>query len=478
MMAKNKAFFFDSVLTDSGVENDCTLEVDDGGFITRLAPHSQPAEATDSTESAESADNEPEAQYVPGMVLPGIPNAHSHAFQRAMAGLTERNDGSEASFWSWRRAMYKLANRLTPDDMRVIALELYIEMLKSGYTSVAEFHYLHHGIDGTPYDNPGEMSLALLDAAEEAGIAITLLPSLYMTEGFGKTEVSADQRRFANDLDGYQKLWESLAKAVGARTNARLGFAIHSLRAVHGTNLIEADRLLKSLDQSAPIHIHVSEQMAEVNEAISHLGATPIRYLHETVGFDQGWTLIHATHATGAEVEMIAKACATVCLCPTTEANLGDGIFETAGFLATGGFIAIGSDSHISVDPREELRQLEYQARLYHQKRAIMVDFMTPNVGEALWCRAAEGGADSIGQPTGYIKPDKRADLIVLDSNHPVLAGRESSAAIDSFVFSGQPTPVRDVMVGGKWVVQNGRHPGEEDAAQAYLTTMRSLMTE
>jgi formimidoylglutamate deiminase len=396
-------------------------------------------------------------------VLPGMPNLHSHAFQRAMAGLAEKQTNPQDSFWTWRETMYAFAGRIGPDDLRAIAAQLYVEMLKAGYTQVCEFHYLHHQPDGKPYADPAAMSLALVEAGREAGIGLTLLPVLYMTGGFDGRQLSERQRRFGFDVDGYLRLVEKLHKMENS--TLRAGIALHSLRAVPPDAL---RAVLQSPLADGPMHIHIAEQTAEVDECVAARGARPVEWLLDNAPVDARWCLVHATHMTPEETRRLAESGAVAGLCPTTEANLGDGLFPLAEFRAADGVLGVGSDSHISVSPVEELRWLEYGQRLAARRRNIAVSESSASVGENLWGDALFGGAQASGANIGAIESGARADLIVLDHDAALLAGRDAGNVLDTFIFAGNANLVRDVMVDGEWVVRDFRHRDEEAVAARY----------
>ena len=399
--------------------------------------------------------------------LPGIPNIHSHAFQRAMAGLAERQGAGRDSFWTWRERMYGFAGRLTPDSLRDVATQLYVEMLEAGYTSVCEFHYLHHAPDGRPYSDPSAMSLALVEAAREAGIRLTLLPVLYMCGGFDGRALSERQRRFGHELDDYRRLVEALLPHEDA--TVRIGLALHSLRAVPADAMRD---LLSDRPGGAgrPLHIHIAEQVIEVEECQALRGARPVEWLlgHADVGPD--WTLVHATHLVADEVEKLAASGAVVALCPTTEANLGDGLFPLRDFLEQGGRIGIGSDSNVSVSPVEELRWLEYGQRLALRERNIGADAAQPSTGRRLLEAAVAGGRQSVAQA------GQDADSLRLDADSPWLAGAQDDDLHDRFVFAGNTPLVREVRVAGRCVVQDGRHPLRDQVAARFRAAMQHLL--
>ena len=401
-------------------------------------------------------------QPLAGPVLPGMANLHSHAFQRAMTGLTELRGPAEDDFWTWRELMYRFVGRLTPDQAQVIAHFLYIEMLRHGYTAVAEFHYVHQ---------PDGMLLAHLDAAREAGIAITLMPSVYRWSGFGERPLQERQRRFERDTAAVLEAFTGLAARV--TPEVRIGVAPHSLRAVDPAALAA---LIKGIPRDAPIHIHAAEQTREVEECVAALGARPVQWLLANMPVDRRWCIVHATHLVQQEIEGLAKSGAVAGLCPSTEGNLGDGIFPLLAYRAAGGRYGIGGDSHVSRNPAEELRLLEYLQRVSVRKRNLVTTDELPAVGTTLWLEAAAGGAQALGRRMGALAPGMRADLVVLDGEHPDLAGRSGDAAANALVFSGSDDLVRDVMVGGRWLVQQKRHAAEEAAAARYRDALRLLL--
>ena len=411
------------------------------------------------------------AETLGSWVLPGMPNLHSHAFQRAMAGLAERRGRMDDSFWSWRETMYAFAAAIGPDDLKAIAAQLYVEMLKAGYTQVCEFHYLHHQPGGAPYAPAEAMSLALVEAAREAGIALTLLPVLYMRGGFDGRPLGARQRRFGHEVDGYLRLLESLRELEAA--DLRVGIALHSLRAVPEDAMQAV--LASGPAREGPIHIHIAEQLGEVQDCLSIRGARPVEWLLDHADVGARWCLVHATHLSEDETARLARSGAVAGLCPTTEANLGDGLFPLVDYIDAGGVLGIGSDSHISVSPMEELRWLEYGQRLASRHRNVAARQEGASVGQTLWRAALQGGAQVAGLPVGALQPGHRADLLVLDDGSPLLAAREAPALLDSFIFAGNTPLVRDVMSGGRWVVRDFRHHDEERIAQRYRETAQRL---
>jgi formimidoylglutamate deiminase len=412
------------------------------------------------------------ARLINGAALPGMPNAHSHAFQRSMAGLAERRGASDDSFWTWRETMYEHAARMTPDCLNAIAAQAYAEMLKAGYTAVCEFHYLHNQPDGRPYADRAASCQALVDAAATAGIGLTLLPTLYQTSDFGGAPPTARQQQFTLTTEQYLELLSAVGQ--GSRSaQLEVGMAFHSLRAVPPAAMQE---VLSTQADCKVIHIHVAEQEREVAAAQQHLGLRPIEWLLEHAHLDPRWTLVHATHATVRELEGVAAAKSIVALCPTTEANLGDGIFPLESWLAAGGRFAIGSDSHISLSVCEELRWLEYEARLARKQRNVLAGQGESSSGALLWRQSCTAGAVAAGRSIGAIEVSRRADIVVLDLNAPLFAGRSDDAWLDTFVFAGHGMEVRDVMVGGRWLVSEGRHFAETAIAAGYRRALQKIL--
>lgn len=439
--------------TPAGWRADAGFDIDDHGRIGTLRTAEPTASAS--------------------WIVPGIANLHSHAFQRAMAGMAERQTHPEDSFWTWRETMYRFAARFTPELLQAVATQLYAEMLEAGYTTVCEFHYLHHAPDGRPYDDPAAMSRALVAAAQEAGIRLTLLPVLYMTGGFDGRALGERQRRFGHDVDAYLRLLDTLCEEVGP--GLHVGCALHSLRAVPPEAMRQ---VLQSLPPAMPVHIHIAEQIGEVQDCVAIRNARPVEWLLHNAPVDARWTLVHATHLTADEVRGIAASGATVAICPTTEANLGDGLFPLRDFIGAGGQWGIGSDSHISVSPVEELRWLEYGQRLVTRHRNIAVRAQSPSVGETLLHDVARSARRSSGHPIGTFAPGEYADAVVLDTDAPALFGLTPDDAVDRWIFSGNRNLVRDVHVGGRQVVQDGQHLQRASIAARYRAAMAKLMAE
>jgi formimidoylglutamate deiminase len=433
--------------------------------------------AGDIAEISAAAPKSAEVEAVPGFAIPGMANLHSHAFQRAMAGLAEHRGKEADSFWTWRETMYRFVALVTPEDVEAIAAQLYVEMLTAGYTAVAEFHYVHHTPDGAPYDDRAAMSKAVFAAAGAAGIGLTHLPVLYAAGGFGGKSPGGSQRRFLNDVDGLFAIREAVASTTSGDPQCRTGLALHSLRAVPPDLLKAAFEHLDSVDDTAPIHIHAAEQRREVEECLSWSGKRPVAWLLDNAEVDARWCLVHATHIEEDEVARLAKSGAVAGLCPTTEANLGDGLFPLRAFLDRRGRLGIGSDSHISVSPVEELRWLEYGQRLVTGERNV-AGAPGSSTGRVLYEAALGGGAQACGRPVGALASGKRADLVVLDGEHPILAGVSPRYVLDAHIFSGDGGAVRDVMVGGRWVVRGGRHEEEDRIGQDYRRVVKRLVAQ
>jgi formimidoylglutamate deiminase len=411
-----------------------------------------------------------DAEHVQGALIPGMPNVHSHAFQRALAGLTERGGPKTDDFWTWRTEMYRFLERIGPDDQEAIATQLFLEMLKAGYTSVAEFHYLHHDPAGHPYANRGEMALRILAAAAATGIRVTLLPVFYAHSDFGRAPPLPAQRRFVHDLDAFRALVEALARS----RHEPLGIAPHSLRAVAPDELASLVELARS-DRGTPIHIHAAEQRREVDDCLAWSGARPVQWLLDHAPVDERWCVVHATHMTAEEAHRLAATGAVAGLCPTTEVDLGDGVFPAVDYLGARGRIGIGGDSHVGVDPFLELRLVEGAQRLAREKRNVLVRD-GESTGQTLYHAALEGGARALAQPTGAIAAGRRADLLVLDGDDPALAEQATANLLDAAIFGPSRHVVRDVMVGGRWVIGEGHHADEEAILLRYRQTMKRLL--
>ncbi|MEW9804823.1 formimidoylglutamate deiminase [Mesorhizobium sp. ZMM04-5] len=441
-----------TALLPEGWASDVRIETNDG-IISSVAA-GEPARADDERCA---------------ILVPGMPNLHSHAFQRGMAGLAETRGPGADSFWSWRDVMYRFALSMTPGQVEAVAAQLYVEMLEAGFSRVGEFHYLHHDIDGRPYADIGEMAQRIAAAAAQTGIGLTLLPVFYAHSGFGGQNPSEGQRRFINDVDSFARLMESSRTAAKALPHAVVGVAPHSLRAVTPTEMAA----VTAMAPRGPIHIHAAEQMREVEDCISWSGARPVEWLLRHADVDERWCLIHATHMTEAETKDMAKAGAVAGLCPITEANLGDGTFPGRRFMAKGGRFGIGSDSNVLIGVAEELRQLEYSQRLLRQQRNVLAKPGQSN-GRALFDAALAGGAAALGTPAVGLAEGAPADFVALDPSHPSLAGKSGDAILDAWIFANGAR-VDSAWVGGKRLVEGGRHRRAEAVAKRFRQVMMEL---
>jgi formimidoylglutamate deiminase len=450
-----RSFLAAAALLPHGWARDVLIEVDAAGFIAGVTPEAAPGLA----------------RRLSGHVVPGMPNLHSHAFQRAMAGGAERRSpAGRDSFWTWRETMYRFVARFSPEDAEAVAAQLYAECLEHGFTCIAEFHYLHHQPDGSAYADPAEMAKRHLAAARRAGIGITMLPSLYRHGGIFGKDPHEGQRRFLNDIDSFCRIVEATRAAVDGDPQATVGLAPHSLRAVTPTML----HALSGFD--GPIHIHAAEQPKEIEECLAATGTRPVRWLLEHMPLDRRWVLIHATHLDDGEVRSLARTGAVAGLCPTTEASLGDGTFRLPEFVVAGGRIGIGTDSHVGTAPAFELRQLETSQRLRHHARAVATGAENPHPGRTLLDAVLAGGAQASGRKLGAIAPGLRADFVELDDTHPLLVGRTGDALLDAWVFSGQGNTVRTTVCGGTVVVEAGRHVRAMAIRDAFTVAMKRLL--
>ena len=451
MMAR---YFAPRVLLVDGWHHNVLIEVDPAGFIHSLTPDSPP-------------DN---AQRLNGAVIPAMANLHSHAFQRVMAGLAEVAGDPQDSFWTWRDLMYRMVQRLSPSQVGDIATHLYIDMLKGGYTQVAEFHYLHHDTDGTPYPND-DMLQQLIAAAEQAGTGQTLLPVLYSYAGFGAQPPQPGQKRFIQDSASYLRQQKRVAELITDKPLHNQGICFHSLRAVSEQQMRE---ILDATPASLPVHIHVAEQEKEVNDSLAWSGERPVSWLLNRFNVDARWCLIHATHLDPGEVARLAASGAVAGLCPTTEANLGDGIFPATDYIAQGGRWGIGSDSHVSLDVVEELRWLEYGQRLRDRRRNRIVSGQQTSVGDLLYRQALEGGAQACGVKMGQLAIGYRADWLVL-ADDALLGSTENHALLNRWLFAGQRGQIQDVFVAGRQVIYQGKHPMQQQADAALRAVIEAL---
>jgi formimidoylglutamate deiminase len=406
------------------------------------------------------------------VAIPGIASLHSHAFQRGMAGLAEIRGDTADTFWTWRETMYRFALGMTPDDVLAVATLLYVEMLEQGFTRVGEFHYLHHDHDGRPYADVAEMATRIAEAAEAAGIGLTLLPCFYAYGGFGGAAPHPGQRRFICDVDQFARLTAAIRTLVRGLPGGNVGVAPHSLRAVTADELAA----VVSLADGAPIHIHAAEQIREVEDCVAWSGQRPVQWLLDHAPLDQRWCLIHATHMTAAETAALAGSGATAGLCPVTEASLGDGIFPAREFIDAGGGFGIGTDSNVLIGAADELRQLEHGQRLKHRQRNVLSDGPGHSTGRALHDAALAGGAQALAQPLAGLRAGARADIVSLDTSHPSLAGRSGDAVLDGWIFSAGGGAIDCVWASGDKVVEQGRHRLRQQARDKFNAAMRRLV--
>ncbi|MFU8832687.1 MAG: formimidoylglutamate deiminase [Wenzhouxiangella sp.] len=446
------AFHCPWLLTPAGWEPNRILSVDREGIIEDIVPAPGPAGTV----------------RLGGPVIPGMVNVHSHAHQRLIAGLTGRRGRGEDSFWSWREAMYRAVAQLTVADLQFLATWLYMELLEGGYTSNGEFHYPHR-LQGA---EPAATSQALLAAAEQAGCGLTILPVWYQYSGFGRRPPAEHQRPFILDQGPFHDLVEGLLQKCSSSGLQRVGLAPHSLRAVDVDDLKGLTQAFPEL----PVHIHISEQLSEVDECHSFTGRTPVQLLTGRVKLDSRWCLIHATHATPAEMESIANSGAVVGLCPTTEADLGDGIFPVRDLLKLGGCFAIGSDSNLASSAAGELRLLEWTQRLVSHQRNMLVADGGGHVGRFLWTHAARQGAVAINQPVGELRQGRRADLVVLNELHPLLNGLDPEFQLDTFIMAEQSGMIDRVYVAGQQRVVRGRHLDRDSMDEGFCRLRGRLM--
>ena len=450
-----KTIAAEQALLPTGWRNDVTIRINDDGHI------------------ADIIDTEAPADHRVGVILPALSNVHSHSFQRAMAGLAEqRGPNPIDDFWTWRNVMYHFLDVLTPDDIEDIAALVQLEMLEAGYASQGEFHYIHHGPDGARYHQIDETSQRHLHAARKTGIGYTHLPVLYSQAGLDGRALEGGQRRFGNDLDGFAALYAALeASWPDHPDDFALGVAPHSLRAATK----EGIETCLALAPNGPIHIHAAEQEAEISEVVAALNARPVRWLLDHMPVDERWCLIHATHLDTSEIDDLAASNAVVGLCPITEANLGDGIFPAASFMAKGGEIGIGSDSNVNISLSEELRVLETSQRLRDRRRVILTRENAPSNGRMLYEAAATGGAKAIGRNSGRIEPGALADLVALDTRHLDIIGLKGDRILDAWVFASTDDLVCDVWSAGRHVVTDGQHIHRAEIASKFAATIRRL---
>ncbi|MEZ4775030.1 MAG: formimidoylglutamate deiminase [Bacteroidia bacterium] len=453
-----KVYEFAGLLTDTGWITPGYVQLDAEGNIL-YAGNVAPGE-TSATEK------------VAGYALPGFQNAHSHAFQYAMAGIAERHVQSD-DFWSWRENMYQLALSMNPDQMEAVAAMLYAEMLRQGYTAVAEFHYVHHDKDGSPYDNLSELGERLVSAAQTAGIRITLIPMFYQQGGFG-LPANHGQRRFISPAtEDYFRLVEASARSLKFYEKASLGVGVHSLRAVKFEDIL---RTIGETDQHLPFHVHVAEQLKEVADCLAYCGKRPVEWLIENAGLTDRFHLVHATHLTESEIMGITQSGAQVVLCPSTEGNLGDGRFSLVEFQQSGGKWSIGTDSHIGLSPMEELRILDYGQRIYHHRRNIFHSPDQTDSGTYGFRQVWTNGRKAMGEnPSGYFQTGKPFDAVVIDERHPLIENSHPENLLSTLIYAGDSTFLLGTIVAGEWKVYEGKHPESGTIFSRFGTTIREL---
>ena len=454
-----KGFQFKGLLNNTDWISPAYVNIDAQGLMTNIS--AQPTEDID-------------YELVDGYALPGITNAHSHAFQYAMCGLTETHFNSAAdNFWSWRTKMYELALTISPEELEDIASMLYSEMTQHGYTHVTEFHYLHHDKNGHHFDDKAEMSQRLIAAAARAGINITLIPIFYQKGGFGKDALKEQRRFISKNTDDYNGLWEACHQACLQHDHTTIGYGIHSLRAVEPSLIPD---FLNTLRATYPIHLHISEQLKEIEDSISYLKARPVEWLLENVSVDSRYHLVHATHMTEVEATKFAASKAHVVLCPSTEGNLGDGLFKLKTFQENGGHWSIGTDSHIGLSPFEELRILDYGQRTLTHRRDSFSG--VSNNGSALYAlnQIISSGRQSTGRTDKeFFSIGQGLDAIVIDASHPLISSTSLTHLADTIIYSSTQRMIKGVIVNGKWIVQDGRHINKAEIYNRFESTMKSL---
>ena len=439
-------YFFKQALLPDGWHNDVKATIDSNGFFTVIKPNSK---TNDSDIALEC-------------VIPSMPNCHSHVFQRAMAGLTEYKTSENDSFWSWRDLMYQYANQIDAQQLYHIASYAYSEMLQSGFTSVCEFHYIHRGLKDS--NNVEDMSLAIIKAAHDVGIALTLLPVLYQQAHINGAPLSELQQRFYLSTKEYIELYRSLEKQLYPGQN--IGICFHSLRAV---SVEQIHLVLTQLENGQPIHIHISEQTAEVDQVQEHTGMRPVELLFHHFEVNEHWCLIHATHLNDKETKLIAQSKAIVGICPMTEANLGDGVFPLSQYIKQDGIMAIGSDSHILINPFQEIQLLEYSQRLHYQQRIIASTQSVQNVGTLLWNKSVKGGYKACQLPIAGIQAGQLANWIEIDSQHPLLTNLNGCTGLDTVIFASNQINLTPSIKGQKF-----GHI-DQNRVQSYKNTLKTL---
>jgi len=444
----------DRVLTPLGWKQHQLISIDDLGIITAIEDHTQQS-----------------FQHHSELIIPGFINLHSHAFQWSMAGLAENFGKQGDSFWSWRELMYQLVQKIDAEDISIIAEALYIDMLKAGYTEVGEFHYLHNDVAGNRYAQPELLSIRVIEAARSAGIAICHLPVLYQQAGFNQQPLAPLQHRFHLTTDEIINLNQTLNSIYASDDLVRIGIAPHSLRAV---DLPQLNNLLAGIDSASPIHIHIAEQLAEVEQSVAATSYSPVNLLFDQVEISNSWCLIHATHLRPEEITKIVESGATVGLCPSTEANLGDGLFPLTKYSTLAGKWGIGSDSHVSVDPKHELRLLEYGQRLNSFNRVVYSDAENPSTATNLLLDSAQGGKQALQSAAGAIQVGNRADLLSLKIP-PHYQHYSAEQLASKWIYCSRENWINDVMVAGQWKIVNGQHSNQQKANNELFKVLKKL---
>lgn len=450
--------FAERALLPEGWASNVRIEIGTTGKIAKVTANSVPGTGDEGLNT--------------GCLLPAPSNLHSHAFQRAMAGMTEYRSAARDDFWSWRTLMYRFLDVLTPDEIEAIAALVYVEMQEAGYAAVGEFHYVHHQPGGADYDNIAELSERIYAAAAQTGIGLTHLPVLYSYGGADKQPLSGGQQRFGCDFDRYVRLHQAASAGLQSLTpDCAIGVAPHSLRATDP----EQYALLNDQFATGPVHIHAAEQVREVEEVVAWLGARPVAWLLDNAGLEDRWCLIHATQMDQAETDRLAQSGAVAGLCPITEANLGDGIFNGQSFLERGGRIGVGSDSNIRISLSEELRQLEYSQRLKHRARNVLAGEGV-STGENLYRKVSAGAAQALCRDAGALEEGRLADMVAIDTDHPALCGLSDGQFLDGWIFAADDSVVSDVWSAGRHCVKNGRHIKREAVERNYRQAIRKLV--
>lgn len=458
-MSTLKYYRFHGLLQSSGWLRPAFVAVDAQGIIASVSSE-KPLQG--------------QIENVDGYAIPGFQNAHSHAFQYAMAGLAEIHsvEATPDDFWSWREAMYGVALQVGPEQMEAIATQLYAEMLRHGYTHVAEFHYVHHDPEGRPYNQRAEMGSRLVAAAEKAGIKITLVPMFYQKGGFGMEPTQGQRRFISNTVEEYEKLLSASQQVVSHASNASLGFGFHSIRAVDK----EAMKSAIELAGTKPIHIHIAEQLKEVDDCRAFYHARPVQWLYDQFDVDAQWHLVHSTHLDHQELELIARSGANAVICPTTEGNLGDGLFRLKEYIESNGRWSIGTDSHIGLDPKEELRLLDYGQRLITHKRNTYYTSKNGDSGHVGYWESLISGRKAMGiGHSAWLAEGTPLDAVVVDATHPLIQASSHKNLLSTYIYAGDSSFNLGTLVDGKWVMRKGEHPDRITISSNFVKALKQL---